>query len=387
MISERAKQIQPSATLSIAARAGEMKRNGIAVISLSAGEPDYDTPEEIKKKAIRAILEGFTKYTPTSGIPKLKQAVCEKLKRDNSLSYSPEQILISNGAKHSLYNLLLTLVNPGDEVLIPVPYWVSYVEMVKLAEGKSIFLPCNKAFKIDGKTIEKYATNKTKALILCSPSNPTGAIYTRKELEEIAAVCLKKRIFVISDEIYEKLIYDREHFSIAQVSEGMKRMTAVVNGVSKAYAMTGWRIGYAAADEALIKAATRIQDHTTSNPNSIAQMAALAALHGDQTCVSEMRMEYKKRRDYIVERLKKIKGIQVQRPDGAFYVFPNISSVYGKKIKNSREFCEKLLEEMHVAVVPGRAFGEDTCIRLSYAASMEEIKEGVDRIELFMKRI
>lgn len=387
MITKRAQNIQPSATLTIAAKAGEMKKNGIDVISLSAGEPDYDTPESIKNEAVNAIRSGFTKYTPTSGIVPLKEAICAKFEKDNHLSYKPENILVSNGAKHSLYNLLLTLVNPGNHVLIPVPYWVSYAEMVGLADGKCIFLPANKEFKITAATIKKYKTPKTKVLILCSPSNPTGAVYTKDELTEIANICLKYNIFVISDEIYEKLIYGKLHFSIAQVSPAMKKMTAVVNGVSKSYAMTGWRIGYTAAEADIIKAATKIQDHTTSNPNSIAQKAALGALTGDQQAIQTMKKAYKKRRDYLVKRLQQIPGIDVQIPDGAFYVFPDIHKLYTKTITNSTQFCEKLLEESHVAVVPGGAFGDDNCIRLSYATSDENIKRACDRIEAFIKNL
>jgi aspartate aminotransferase len=386
MISERIKNINPSATLAIAAKAKlQSRKKGIDVLSLSAGEPDFDTPEHIKNAAIGAINEGFTKYTTTSGIPELKDAICAKFKTDNVLSYAPENILVSNGAKQALYNIIQTLINPFDEVLIPVPYWVSYMEMVRLADGICIFLPCGEQLKITADLIEKHATSKTKLLIINSPSNPTGMVYSKKELEDIASVCLERKIFVISDEIYEKLIYDSSHFSIAQVSRVMKKQTAVVNGVSKAYAMTGWRIGYVACEKEIISAATKLQDHTTSGANSIAQKAAFAAITGPQTCVEEMRREYKKRRDYVIERLSAIKGISVQKPDGAFYVFPDISQIMKKKkISGSALFCDQLLTRENVALIPGSAFGNDNYIRLSFAASFSTIKEALDRLERFI---
>jgi len=384
MISNRTKNIMPSATLSIAAKAKEMKQNGIDVLSLSAGEPDYDTPEHIKEAAIQAIHEGFTKYTDTSGILALRQAICAKLRKDNSLEYNPENILVSNGAKQSLYNLLQVLVNPGDEVLIPVPYWVSYEEMVKLAQGVCVYIRTNEEFKITPEMIREHATGKTKIIILNSPSNPTGAVYTQKELEAIAAVCLAEQIFVISDEIYEKLVYTIPHYSIAQVSPAMKKQTAVVNGVSKAYAMTGWRIGYAAAEPDIIVAAGRLQDHTTSNPNSIAQKAAVAAITGSQTCVDDMREAYRKRRDAMVTRLVTMPGVTVQKPEGAFYVFANIAEVLRKKHITVDEFCKALLTQEQVAIVPGSAFGDDQCIRLSYAAGDAVIAEAMDRMERFI---
>ena len=382
-LSKRVQKILPSATLSIGAKAKEMKKNGIDVVSFSAGEPDFDTPEFIKNAAVKALNAGFTKYTATSGILELKQAICDKFTRDNKLKYTPANILVSSGAKQSLYNLMLTLLNKNDEVLIPMPYWGSHAEMVGLAEGKCIFIPTNKNFKINAADIKKYRTAKTKILLLCSPSNPTGAVYSQKELEAIAEACLKYDLFVISDEIYEKLIYDQKHFSIAKIP-GMQERTAVVNGVSKAYSMTGWRIGYFAAAEEIAKAATKIQDHTTSNLNSIAQKAALAALTGDQACVTEMVKAYQKRRDFVLQRLSQIQGIKLAKPDGAFYVFPDVSALYKKlKVKNSVEFCQKLLEEYHVAIIPGSAFGEDNCVRLSYVVSDADLKKGLDRLEKF----
>ena|SRR3989344_2565695 len=384
MISDRTKRITPSATLAISAKASEMKRNGTDVVSFGAGEPDFDTPDHIKKAAIAAIKAGFTKYTATSGIPELKQAIIRKFEKDNGLVYTPKQILVGNGAKQCLYNIIQALINPGDEVLIPVPYWVSYEEMVKLADGKCIFVPSGKDFKVPPVSLKKYITKKTKALILNSPSNPTGMVYDKNELAAIAKICIEKNLFVISDEIYEKLIYGKKHVSIASFNEKVKQRTIVVNGVSKTFAMTGWRIGYCGGPEDVIQAASGLQDHTTSNPNSIAQKAALAALIGPLSNVSVMKREYVKRRDYMVKRLNGMKGISVQLPDGAFYVFPNVSKLYTRKMKSSASFCEQLLTEFHVAAVPGSAFGDDRCIRLSFATSMQQIKKGLDRIERFV---
>lgn len=382
-LSKRSLRINPSPTLAITAKAKEMKKQGIDVISFGAGEPDFDTPDHIKKAAVQAINEGFTKYTATSGIQELKQVVCEKLKKDNHLSYIPQEILVSTGAKQCLYNIIQVLINPEDEVIIPSPYWVSYEEMVKLADGVCIFLPTVN-FKINAPILEKAVTKKTKALILNSPSNPTGTVYDRKELEAVAKVCIKHHIYVISDEIYEPLIYGKKHISIASLNKAIKKLSIVVNGVSKTYSMTGWRIGYCAGEKEIIKAAASLQDHSTSNPNSIAQKAALAALKGPQGMVSVMRDTYKKRRDYMVGRLQKIKGLRVQKPDGAFYVFINISSLYTKHIAGSVEFCSRLLEKAHIAAIPGKAFGDDRYMRLSYATSDENIRKGLDRLESFI---
>jgi len=385
-LSKRALQINPSPTLAITAKAKEMKKQGIDVISFGAGEPDFDTPDHIKEEAIRAIREGFTKYTATSGIPELKQAICEKFKKDNNLAYLPEQILVSNGAKQCLYNIIQVLIDPGDEVLIPSPYWVSYEEMVKLAGGVCVFLKTTD-FKVDKTTLERSITKKTKALLINSPSNPTGVIYDKNELENIAKICVKHHIYVISDEIYESLIYDKKHVSIASFGENIKQRTIVVNGVSKAYSMTGWRIGYCAGEKEIIKAASALQDHSTSNANSIAQKAALSALKGPQNMIRIMRDAYKKRRDYMVKRLQSIKGLETQKPDGAFYVFVNVSSLYGKHIFDSVKFCSELLEKAHVAVIPGKAFGDDRYMRLSYATSDDSIKKGLDRLESFVNNL
>ena len=384
MLSNRALSINPSSTLAITSRAKQMKKDGIDVVPFAAGEPDFDTPDNIKKAAIEAINSGFTKYTPSSGIPELKKAICEKFKKDNHLDYELENIMVSTGAKQCLYNIIQVLINPGDEVLIPSPYWVSYPEMVKLAEGKCIFLPTVN-FKINQKILEAAITDKTKALILNSPANPTGVVYDKQELKMIADICKKHSIYVISDEIYELLIYEKKHISIASFDQDIKKLTIVVNGVSKTYAMTGWRIGYCAGQKEIIKAASSIQDHSTSNPNSIAQKAALEALTGPQDAIKKMKQAYQKRRDYMMQRLQKIKGIKVPLPDGAFYVFADVSQLYNPNIPNSVEFCRRLLEKNHVATIPGGAFGDDRYIRLSYATNEDNIKKGLDRIEAFVK--
>jgi aspartate aminotransferase len=363
-----------------------MKKQGLDVVSFAAGEPDFDTMFHIKEAAKKAIDEGFTKYTATSGIIELKEAICAKFRRDNWLDYEPKNIIVSTGAKQSLFNMVMTLVDPKDEVIIPVPYWVSYEEMVKIAEGKCVFLKTNN-FKINLQDLEKAITQKTKMLIFNNPTNPTGVVYDEKELKQIAAVCLKHNIYILSDEVYEKFIYGKKHISIASVNEKIKKLTVVVNGVSKSYAMTGWRIGYAAAEPEIVKAATRLQDHTTSNPTSISQKAALAAISGPEDHVAKMVYEYKKRRDFMVDRLNRIDGIIASRPDSAFYVFANISKFYGNEVPGSMIFCQKLLEDAYVAAIPGIAFGDDRYIRLSFATGMEHIKRGLDRLEKFVEKI
>ena len=385
-ITNRAKNIQPSITLSITARAKEMKKQGLDVVSFGAGEPDFDTMLHIKEAAKRAIDEGFTKYTATSGIIELKEAVCAKLRRDNWLDYEPKEIIVSTGAKQALFNMIMTLVEDGDEVIIPVPYWVSYEEMVRFAGGKSVLLKTNN-FKIDLNKLEKAITSKTKMLILNSPANPTGVVYEEKELKLIAQLCIKHNIIVLSDEIYEKLIYGKKHHSIASINDKIKKLTIVVNGVSKTFAMTGWRIGYAAGPEEVIKAAVRIQDHSTSNPASISQKAALAALTGPQDHIAKMVWEYKRRRDFMVDRLNRINGVYASRPDGAFYVFANVADFYSNEIKGSLDFCQKLLDEAYVAAIPGVAFGDDRFIRLSFATGMSNIQRGLERMEKFCEKI
>jgi len=385
-LSKRAQNISPSMTLSITAKAKEMKKQGLDVVSFGAGEPDFDTMFHIKEAAKKAIDEGFTKYTASSGIIELKEAICAKFRRDNWIDYEPKNIIVSTGGKQALFNMIMVTVDPGDEVIIPVPYWVSYEEMVKLAEGKCVFLKTNN-FKINPQDLEKAITPKTKMLILCSPSNPTGVVYDEKELKQIASICLKNNIYILSDEIYEKLIYGKKHVSIASVNDKVKKLTIVINGVSKSYAMTGWRIGYAAAEEEIVKAATRLQDHTTSNPTSISQKAALAAITGPEDHVAKMVYEYKKRRDFMVDRLNRIDGMIASRPDGAFYVFANVSKFYSDEVKGSMVFCQRLLEDAYVAVVPGIAFGDDRFVRLSFATGMEHIKRGLDRMEKFCEKI
>ena len=383
IIAKRLQHISASPTLAITATVNKMKKEGKDVISFAAGEPDFDTPKHIKKAAIDAINKGFTKYTATSGIIELKLAICEKFKKDNNLIYKPENILVSNGAKQCLYNVIQAMVDPNDEVLIPIPYWVSYEEMVKLAEGKCVFLKPNKQLKITADQIEKAITAKTKIFILNSPSNPTGAVYDKKELGEIARVLVSHNTIVISDEIYEKLIYGKKHYSIASFNAEINKLTVVVNGASKSYAMTGWRIGYCAGPKEIIEAASSLQDHSTSNPNSIAQKAALAALIGSEDCIQEMAREYRKRRDYMIAILRTIKGIKVDMPDGAFYVFADVSKLYNKNVEDSVSFCTALLKQFFVGCIPGSAFGDDSYIRLSFATSPENIKKGLQRLEKF----
>ena len=383
MISKRAARIAPSPTLAITAKAKELKESGVDVISFGAGEPDFDTPDYIKEAAISAIREGFTKYTPTSGIADLKKAVCKKFKEDNGLDYAPANILVSVGAKQCLFNLIQTLIDPGDEVLIPLPYWVSYEEMVKFADGVCVFVKSD-TFALDPARLEKAVTPRTKLLILNSPSNPSGAVCSKHDLEKIADICVNHNISVISDEIYEKLTYGKPHVSIASLNERIKKLAFVVNGVSKSYAMTGWRIGYCAGDEAMIKAASALQDHSTSNPTSIAQKAALAALINKEESdrsIALMRAEYQKRRDYMVARLKKIPHVRAELPDGAFYVFADVSELYHPGMEGSVPLCKELLEKAHIALIPGAAFGDDRFVRLSYATSYENIKKGMDRLE------
>lgn len=393
-ISSRAKKINPSPTLSITAKAKKMQSEGINVISFGAGEPDFDTPEFIKDAAKNALDKGFTKYTPTSGIIELKKAICEKFKKDNTLEYSPEEILVSCGAKHSIFNIILTLCDEDDEVIIPSPYWVSYPEMVKVAGAKPIFIKTyqNFNFKITLQQLKEAITPKTKLFILNSPSNPTGMVYNESELKSLVEVIVDSGIYCISDEIYEKIIYDNKHISIASLGEEIKKLTLVVNGVSKSYSMTGWRIGYAAGPKEIIQAMSNLQDHSTSNPTSIAQYATVEALKGSQESLKEMIDAFLKRRDYIVQRINSIKGLSCLKPQGAFYVFVDISSIKNRKcgdkvINDSFILTELLLENAKVAVVPGAVFGDDDYIRLSYATSNKNITEGMNRIEEFAGKL
>jgi aspartate aminotransferase len=392
LLAGRIKRIKPSATLEITAKAAALRASGVDIIGMSAGEPDFDTPENIKNAAIHALQEGFTKYTPVGGIDQLKEAIINKLKRDNNLSYEKNEILVSCGAKHSLYNLSQVLFERGDEVIIPAPYWVSYPDQVELAEATPITVMTEEkdGFKLTPELFKKNLTSKTKALILNSPSNPTGSAYNQEDLLSLAEIALAHKIYIISDEVYEKIVYDGfSHTSIASLNEEIKKQTIVVNGVSKAYSMTGWRIGYAAGPAELIRAMSTIQGQATSNPTSIAQKATIEALNGPQDELSRMVTEFHKRRDYIIKRLNNIEGISCYTPQGAFYVFPNVSRYYGyynpgqtqQVINNSTTLTAYLLEEAKVAVVPGIAFGADDFIRLSFATSLEKIKVALDRIE------
>ena len=393
-LSRKGLSISPSATLAIDSKAKKLKAEGIDVVGFGAGEPDFDTPVHIKQAAIAAIEEGFTKYTPASGTMTLKEAICAKFKKDNGLEYTPANIVISNGAKHSLVNVFQAICNPGDEVIIPAPFWVSYPEMVKLADGVPVIVYTTEeqGFKFTVDQIRQAVTAKTKAIILNSPSNPTGMVYTREELAELAELAVEKGFYVVSDEIYEKLIYDgKTHISIASINEKIKAQTIIVNGVSKTYAMTGWRIGYTASSPEIAKIMSNVQSHATSNPNSIAQKAAEAAISGPQDMVATMVEAFVSRRDYMVKRINSIPGLSCVKPNGAFYVMMNISQLLGKelagrKIQSSDDFADILLEKANVALVPGSGFGIDTHVRLSYATSQETITKGLDRIEQFLKQ-
>lgn len=387
--------VKPSITMAITSKEKEMKSGGIDVIGFGAGEPDFDTPDNIKKAAIKSIENGFTKYTHASGMPELKKAVQTKFRRENGLDYSLDQIIIGCGAKHCLYNLFQAILNRGDEVIIPAPYWVSYPDMVLLADGKPVIMPTKEEhnFEIEIKELEKSITQRTKALVLNSPSNPTGCVYSAKKLKELADFLSDKDIYVVSDEIYEHLVYDgAKAVSIASLSEEIKEKTIVVNGVSKTYSMTGWRIGYAAGPKEIIRAMDTIQSQSTSNPTSISQAAAVEALNGEQHMIKNMVKEFSERRNYIVDALNGIPGITCKKPAGAFYVFPGISDLYGKKyerfvINNSLDFSSILLEKARVAVIPGAGFGNDKHVRLSYACSMDNIRKGVERIKEFVTKL
>jgi len=388
-LSQRARAIKPSPTLAIDAKAKALKAQGVDVIGFGVGEPDFDTPRNIKEAGIKAIENGFTKYCPVGGTDDLKDAIIEKLKKDNGLSYERGEVIVSCGAKHSLYNIAMTVLEKGNEVIIPAPYWVSYPDIVALADATPVIVNTSEknGFKMTADEFRRAITPKTKAVVINSPSNPTGSSYSKKELEGIAEIAVEKKILIISDDIYEKLVYDGFEFtSIASLGKEVKDITIVVNGVSKAYAMTGWRIGYAAGSREIITAMTNIQSQSTSNPTSISMKASTEALKGPQDAVTLMVREFDKRRVYMVERLNKVKGITCLRPNGAFYAFPNITGLLGKNFNgkilgNSSDVATFLLEEVKVALVPGSAFGAEGYLRLSYATSQENIKEGVDRIE------
>jgi aspartate aminotransferase len=387
-ISTRARNLVPSATLAIGAKARQMQADGIDVIGFAQGEPDFDTPAHIKEAAIQAVRDGFTKYTATGGINELKDAVAAKLKRDNGLNYARNQVLISCGGKHSLYNVFQALLDPGDEVIIPAPYWVSFPEQVKLCAAKPVIVQASEAqgFRVNRQVVEPAVTARTKILVLNSPSNPTGAALSRAELEGIGSLAVERSFSIVSDETYEALVYDGfQHVSIASLSDAIYARTILVNSLSKAYSMTGWRLGYSAGPTDIIKAMDGLQGQMTSNPTSFAQRGAVAALTGSQEPTHQMREEFAKRRRYIVDRLNAMPKVRCHSPEGAFYVFPNVSALYGKRydgrvITNSAEFSTFLLDAARIAVVPGVEFGNDHHIRISYATSMENIVKGMDRM-------
>jgi aspartate aminotransferase len=385
-ISRRAALLSPSLTLAIDAKAKQMKADGLDVVGFGAGEPDFDTPQHIKDAAAKALADGFTKYTPSSGIPELRQAIAEKFNRDNGLTYKPSQIIVSCGGKHSCYNTILATCEEGDEVIIPAPYWLSYPEMVKLASATPVILETSDKteFKVTPEQLRAAITPRTRLFILNSPSNPTGSLYNRGEIKALGDICVEKGVLIMSDEIYEKLVYDgAEHVSVAKFSPAHYEHTILVHGFAKAYSMTGWRLGYLAAPEPIAKAIDAIQSHSTSNPTSFAQKGAVAALNGPQDHLKIWLAEYARRRGYAHKRLNSIPGISCVNAKGAFYLFPNISKL-GLK---SAEFCAKLLEQEKVAAVPGIAFGADDYLRISYATSMANIEKGLDRLEKFARNL
>ncbi len=395
-ISKKVAKIAPSLTLEITAKAKKLKSEGISVVSFGAGEPDFNTPDYILEGAKKALDIGFTKYTPASGTLELRKAVCNKFKADNGLEYTPEQIVVSDGAKSSLYHSICAIVDEGDEVILPSPFWLTYPELIALAGGITVYVKCGKQsnYKMTAEALKGAITDKTKCIILNTPNNPTGAVYSEEELKAIAKVVEENGLYVIADEIYEKLIYDGEtHYSIASASEYLKEHTIIVNGLSKTYSMTGWRIGYVAAPTKIAKAISSMQSHTTGNACSISQYASTVALESSEgeEFISKMHQVFDERRKYMIDRLSKIEGITFNQPKGAFYVFVDISSFYGKKyngvvINGSMDFANCALER-GVALIPGVAFDDDNCIRLSYAISLEDIKEGIDRIEKFIEEL
>ena len=385
-LAERLKKINPSSTLAITSKAKKLKSAGHDIINFAAGEPDFDTPDFIKEAAIQAIKSGFTKYTPTTGTAELKKLICQKFKKDNALEYAPNQIVVSNGAKHSIYNALMVLLNRSDEVLIPLPYWVSYPEMVNLCDATARFIKTTAAnkFKITVKDLSRHLTAKTKVLILNSPSNPAGSVYDKEELSGIAKICVEKNIFVISDEIYEKMTFDGlKHESIASLNKDIYDLTVTVNGLSKSHAMTGWRIGYLGAPNDVAAAISNLQDHSTSNPNSIAQKAAEAALNAPDDFSNKLCQEFARRRDYLASRIKGIKKMDFSLPQGAFYMFCDIS----KTGLDSMTFARRLLDEEYVSLIPGSPFGKDDYIRISFATSINELQKGMDRIEKWVAKL
>ena len=392
IVSNSLKRIKPSPTIAVTSKAREMRAAGKDVIGLGAGEPDFDTPDNIKEAAIQAIKNGETKYTAVDGTPKLKKAIREKFLRENNLSYDLDQISVGTGGKQVLYNAFMATLNPGDEVIIPAPYWVSYPDMVLLAGGKPKIIKCSEKneFKITAKELQKAINKKTKWLIINSPSNPTGSCYTKRELTDLSKVLLKnKKIYILSDDIYEHITYeDFEFFTIAQI-KALKNRTLTMNGVSKSYSMTGWRIGYGAGPKDIIKAMAKIQSQSTTNPSSISQAAAVEALNGTQDFIKIRSNSFKERRDFVIKSINNIKGLSCLKPNGAFYIFPNCKNLLGKKtkLKTDKEFVEKLLEKAEVAVVQGSAFGLEGYFRISYATSMDNLKKAMDRIKSFCENL
>jgi aspartate aminotransferase len=394
MLADRMKTLAPSPTLAMQAKARAMRAQGIDVISFGAGEPDFDTPKRIKDAAVRALESGQTKYTEVGGIPELKAAVCQKFKRDNGLDYAPDEVTVSCGAKHTLYNIVMALVNPGDEVLIPSPFWVSYPEQVRLLGGNpvSVLTQESTGFDLDPEVLRRAVTPRTKIVILDSPGNPTGAVFSAQALAQVAKLAVERNLWVVSDECYEALTYEGRHVSIASMSPEIKARTIVVNTCSKAYAMTGWRIGYAAGPKPVIKAMTDVQSQVTSNPTSIAQWAAVEALGGPQDEVAKMVGEFDRRRRVIIESLNAIPGVTCVMPKGAFYAFPNVSGLFGKRcrsgvLKSSADVCAFLLDEARIATVAGVDFGSDAHIRLSYATGLETIKQGLARMDAAVRSL
>ncbi len=393
-LSDKVLNIAPSMTLAVNAKLKQMVDEGVEVFGFGVGEPDFDTPEYIRNAAVEAMNKGFTRYTPAQGTIELRKAICAKLKRENSLDYEPNQIIVSSGAKHSLSNAFAAILNPGDEVIVPVPYWVSYTEIIKLNDGVPVLVQTKKEnnFKMSGEELKNAITAKTKAILINSPSNPTGAVYTEKELREIADIAVQNNLFVVSDEIYERIIYDdNKHISIASFNSEIKDLTILINGMSKSYAMTGWRLGYAAGNGKVVKAMSSVQGHAVSHPSSITQYAATAALNGPQDDLKNMVQEFNKRRNYMYGRINTMKGLSCIKPEGAFYVYVDISSYLGRnlcgiKLDSCLDFAQVMLEKGHVAVVPGAAFGTEGFVRISYATSMEIIKNGLDAFESFIDK-
>ncbi|MEH7441666.1 pyridoxal phosphate-dependent aminotransferase [Bacillus sp. JJ1122] len=387
-LASRVGALTPSSTLAITAKAKELKAQGKDVIGLGAGEPDFNTPQHIIDAAVKSMNEGFTKYTPSGGLPELKKVIASKLKRDQGLEYKPNEIIVTNGAKHGLYTLFQVLLNDGDEVIIPIPYWVSYPEQVKLAGGNPVYVEGleQNDFKITPEQLKEKISSKTRAVIINSPSNPTGMVYSREELKALGDVCLEKGILIISDEIYEKLIYgNTQHVSIAEISEDLKEQTIIINGVSKSHSMTGWRIGYAAGNSKIINAMTDLASHSTSNPTTPAQYASIAAYNGSQEAVEMMRTAFEERLEIIHAKLNETPGFSCVKPQGAFYLFPNAKEAARLSgCKDVDEFAEVLLTEANVAVVPGSGFGAPDNLRLSYATSLDQLEEAISRIHQFV---